>query len=402
MTAAIPNLLQTFTGNGFKVWLGKPKAKVNSSIFRLYKITACFLAIASSLSMGKVIFGDPITCVPEAGVDEKYINDFCWCTGTVTYGPSDDPSHEISPGISFQRREGKRVHSYYQWVGLFLTMEGIIFASLPYVWKIWEGGRVDRFLSRKTASDKKGETGNSPSLLQLDMERIGKIVASQFGQFRLLGERYLMLEIFALGCIFNHFLFSDWMLQIDFLSLGYAIFFHYGIKDPNPNSHPSLQRLFPRQTTCTVKRFGPGGNVINTEAMCIIPLNVMNEKIFAFLWVYMLFVALLATIHLFWTSALVAFHYVRRRVFKCQSPFSKPNIILIITMNASWSDWLMTYLVITNIDNYDDRRLFLHGMATSYLSRPRKKPRKKLTNTPRSTAIENMSGSGVVQASDFN
>ena len=45
-----------------------------------------------------------------------------------------------------------------------------------------------------------------------------------------------------------------------------------------------LEKIFPKMTKCLFKRFGPTGTIEKNDALCTVPLNILNEKIFLILW----------------------------------------------------------------------------------------------------------------------
>jgi len=45
-----------------------------------------------------------------------------------------------------------------------------------------------------------------------------------------------------------------------------------------------LEKVFPKMTKCTFKRFGPTASIETNDALCTIPLNMLNEKFFIVLW----------------------------------------------------------------------------------------------------------------------
>ena len=51
--------------------------------------------------------------------------------------------------------------------------------------------------------------------------------------------------------------------------------------------------IFPRMTKCMFHKFGRSGEVEKHDAMCILPLNIVNEKIYIFLWFWMLLLLVL-------------------------------------------------------------------------------------------------------------
>lgn len=42
--------------------------------------------------------------------------------------------------------------------------------------------------------------------------------------------------------------------------------------------------VFPRVTKCTFHKFGPSGTIQHHDALCVLALNILNEKIYIFLW----------------------------------------------------------------------------------------------------------------------
>lgn len=61
-------------------------------------------------------------------------------------------------------------------------------------------------------------------------------------------------------------------------------------EDPHDRVDP-MARLFPKMTKCTIHTFGPAGTVQIHDALCVLPLNVVNEKIFVVLWFWLVFLA---------------------------------------------------------------------------------------------------------------
>lgn len=38
--------------------------------------------------------------------------------------------------------------------------------------------------------------------------------------------------------------------------------------------------VFPRMTKCTFHKFGPSGTLERHDAFCLLPLNILNEKVY--------------------------------------------------------------------------------------------------------------------------
>ena len=55
--------------------------------------------------------------------------------------------------------------------------------------------------------------------------------------------------------------------------------------------------LFIQVTKCTFHKYGPSGTIQTIDGLCILPLNIINEKIYVFLWFWFIFVAVVSAIH---------------------------------------------------------------------------------------------------------
>jgi hypothetical protein len=45
-----------------------------------------------------------------------------------------------------------------------------------------------------------------------------------------------------------------------------------------------MARIFPKVTKCTFNFYGPSGTLQSRDGLCALPLNILNDKIFVFLW----------------------------------------------------------------------------------------------------------------------
>lgn len=54
--------------------------------------------------------------------------------------------------------------------------------------------------------------------------------------------------------------------------------------------------VFPKVTKCTFHKFGPSGTIEKFDGLCILPLNILNEKIYVFLWFWFIAVLFITAI----------------------------------------------------------------------------------------------------------
>ena len=71
-------------------------------------------------------------------------------------------------------------------------------------------------------------------------------------------------------------------------------------------------------TKCTFNNYGPSGTVENKDGLCVLAINIINEKIYIFLWFWFLTLCVWTGVHLFiriLSMALINFRYVIFGIF---------------------------------------------------------------------------------------
>ena len=86
------------------------------------------------------------------------------------------------------------------------------------------------------------------------------------------------------------------LLNISYRFLGYQ-FTTYGwdvltvtSQSPEDRADP-MNMVFPKVTKCTFHKYGPSGTITRHDGLCVLALNIINEKIYVFLWFWFVFVA---------------------------------------------------------------------------------------------------------------
>ena len=60
--------------------------------------------------------------------------------------------------------------------------------------------------------------------------------------------------------------------------------------------------LFPKMAACHYSRYGMGGIEDDRHAICILGLNMVNDKIFALCWLWHCFIVIMGTVRIFTRS----------------------------------------------------------------------------------------------------
>lgn len=99
--------------------------------------------------------------------------------------------------------------------------------------------------------------------------------------------------------------------------------------------------VFPRMTKCTFHRFGSSGDVQKHDALCILPLNIVNEKIYVFLWFWFVILALVTAVMLVYRLIVIFFDPVRKSMLRSRARLCEPYHLSVVFNASKLGDWFI-------------------------------------------------------------
>lgn len=109
--------------------------------------------------------------------------------------------------------------------------------------------------------------------------------------------------------------------------------------------------IFPRMAKCEYLNYGPSGSGQKLDALCLLPLNIVNEKIFIFLFFWLLLMTIVAACSVFYSFLVIISSWLRIRILAMQSDNVPVNKIKRATDNGSWGDFFVLHLIGKNISH---------------------------------------------------
>lgn len=80
----------------------------------------------------------------------------------------------------------------------------------------------------------------------------------------------------------EHFFFFSRFLGYEFTTYGTKV---VAFSEQEFGSrHDPMDEVFPKVAKCTFHKYGASGTVETHDGLCVLPLNIFNEKIYIFLW----------------------------------------------------------------------------------------------------------------------
>lgn len=324
---------------------------IDNTVFKLhYKATVIILVTFSLIVTSRQYIGDPIDCI----VDEIPLNvmdTYCWIYSTYTV-PNKLTGRigkdVIQPGVgSHVDGDELKYHKYYQWVCFALFFQAMLFYIPRYLWKIWEAGKIRMLVQELNTPI---IIGNNNSQKGIDDKR--KVIVEYFYNNLQMQDfyvyRFIVCEVLNLFNVIAQLYFMDYFLEGEFSKYGLEVW-NFSEENPDTRVDP-MARVFPKLTKCTFHKYGPSGSVQKFDGLCVLPLNIVNEKIYIVLWFWFWFLVLITICQLIYRMATIMIPKVRVKVLRARCRFTSSTDIEGVARSFSIGDWFVYNQVCKNVD----------------------------------------------------
>lgn len=160
--------------------------------------------------------------------------------------------------------------------------------------------------------------------------------------------RYLICEFLAFVNVLGQMFLMDKFFDGEFMNYGIEVIY-FVHEDPEDRVDPMI-RIFPRVTKCRFRKYGPGATLETHDALCLMPLNIINEKIYVFLWFWFIILAILTGFILIFRAVLFACPPVRVYVLSMRFRFAHMENLHTLVRKGSFGDWFLMYMLGQNVD----------------------------------------------------
>ncbi|XP_039301331.1 innexin shaking-B [Nilaparvata lugens] len=106
----------------------------------------------------------------------------------------------------------------------------------------------------------------------------------------------------------------------------------------------------PAHDKCTFYKYGVSGEVERHDAVCILPLNVVNEKIYIFLWFWFLILGVLTLGVVLYRIVIILSPRMRVYLLRIRFRLIRRDAIDAIVRRSKMGDWFLFYMLGENID----------------------------------------------------
>jgi hypothetical protein len=329
---------------------------IDNHVFRLhYRATVIiFLAAIALITSGQFI-GNPIHCMSDS-VSDGIMNSYCWLHSTYSVAARYEGSagHEFAHkgvGPDVNDKAGHTYHRFYQWIGFMFVLQAGMFYFPRLLWKSAEGGVMKLLTNGLTEFD---------SFMNKSRRRDGvNLIEKYWNQKQTKRDTYFVkffvCELLNFANVVGQIFFTDMFLGYQFREFGRDVLSQ--MEEPINVRDDPLNRVFPKVAKCTFQKFGPSGSLTKHDALCVLPLNIINEKIYVFLYLWFVFLAAVSGIWLLYRLLTIVSLEVRVDVIyrRASKQVSKDDIKACLVDNnhsalERLGDFLLLYQITKNVN----------------------------------------------------
>ena len=128
----------------------------------------------------------------------------------------------------------------------------------------------------------------------------------------------------------------------------FSQFITYGWEFTVGSNFKVADRVFPKMSKCEIYLFGPSGTRQRYDSLCVLPLNVLYDKMFLVLWFWYIFLlAFSVTSVLYWSWHIIMPNYRLSHIERHLKGRVKGNQLKFL--NKHFGDWFLLHQLYKNI-----------------------------------------------------
>lgn len=344
---------------------------IDNLAFRMhYLLTTRILFMCALLGFHNQYGGEQIQCTSTGFPPDYVLNSMCLFYSTYTF-----PEHLVQPYVDDAAPFYSKPYyqTYHLWVPFILFGQALLFHVPRSIWSSYEESTMAKSVKKLEVHYLTIADGATALCEVIRWTKISNFISymNEVIQFKLNKNWAYVLffcEVLNLLNVLFQLKLMDMLLNGNFITYGLHIF------DMLNNRNSWFDRVFPKMTQCTIPMIGPSGSLTEHDAICMMSMNVINEKMYMVLWFWYVCILLpVSVIALLWRIAQFAL-YTRESynwfVLNETYPGPEPGYIYMtfIAQQTTYSDWLFIHYLSANIDG-----MMFRDVLHSYITELQKK-----------------------------
>ncbi|XP_031828886.1 optic ganglion reduced [Nomia melanderi] len=333
---------------GLGQYLKWQEITTDSMVFRLHNhFTTVLLFTCSMVITATQYVGNPISCIVQ-GLPTHPINTYCWITSTFTMPDAFNRQVGLEvahPGVAndFGDVDARKYYTYYQWVCFVLFFQAIMCYVPQWLWNMWEGGLINALVMGMNHGLDQEEN------IQKKKSALMDYVMSHIQSHNMYAYRYFACEALCLFNIFFQMYLMNRFFDGEFLSYGLRVLQFSDV--PQEERVDPMVYVFPRVTKCIFHKYGASGTIQKHDSLCVLPLNIVNEKTYIFIWFWFTILSVMLLGLMVYRAAIIFAPAIRPRLLHLSSRLLSIETCHSISKKIQLGDWWILYVLSSNIDS---------------------------------------------------
>jgi len=313
---------------------GNVPPRINSLAFTALKMAAACCAFGCILVTARTYIGDNINCYSLNMDDEEMaaVESYCFISSTFTLTnmtlPSSQPGVGPAPSRVFYPPGTEpedtpdlnptQHHAYYQWVPFLLALQSVALYLPCALWDTREDGYFGQLLNGThqvtvDRQDAAAKIQKSARLFYFSLRRNN-------GKYLFW---FLVCEVLGAGISIGNLFVTNTFLGGRFLHFGREALDY--LNSPVVDVNNPLNMVFPKVGKCTWHSFGASGSIQTKDALCVLPLNIVNEKVYVLLWLAFIVCTAVVCFVLLCHVVFIAVPSLLQRIIRRRAPTASSN-----------------------------------------------------------------------------
>jgi len=332
---------------GLKEYFKVQEIQTDNAVFRLHNVFTTVLLLTCSLVITATQYvGNPISCIVN-GIPTHVVNTFCWISSTFTMPDAfkRQVGLEVAhPGVSndFNDESAKKYYTYYQWVCFVLFFQAVACYTPKFLWDSFEGGLLRTIVMglRLGICPQEEKCAKKEILINYFI--------SHLKRHKLYVVRYFACEFLCLINILVQMYLMNKFFDGEFLSYGWQVLNFSEI--PQEKRIDPMVYVFPRVTKCIFHKYGASGSIQKHDSLCILPLNIVNEKTYIFIWFWFILLAIMLIGLVAFRLLIIFVPGIRPQLLNARNRMVPREVAKAVTKKTDLGDWWILYMLGRNLD----------------------------------------------------
>ncbi|MCL4123136.1 UNVERIFIED_CONTAM: hypothetical protein GTU68_002770 [Idotea baltica] len=180
-----------------------------------------------------------------------------------------------------------------------------------------------------------------------------------------------------------------------------GMFMHYGTKilllptEDDAGRFDPMIETFPRVTKCEFYKFGPSGTKQILDYLCILPQNLLNEKIFLIMWIWFVILMCATSFQLVLRLLIFQFPILRVKLLEQRGKLGKSYDVETLVRYMHLGDFCLLYNIGKNVDAMCFKDI-LQGLIDMNANAPPSAPMPNVTPAYNNSFVNDLDGEGTI------